>query len=528
MDRLVATSTLAPELGPPAPAVPPTSSAWTQPRPWPSGAVAAPAPASEGTAPAEAAAARQGAATPHRGSHRLTVSVLVLGAGLAALLDTIGVLDVDIQVAAAIALGVVAATLLLSAWFGRALGLVSLAMLLTVVCGVAAIVDTPFKGGVGDRSYLPVSAPSSSPSTGSRSAACASTSATVPLPAGTTTVTDLGCDRRAPRRRADRRLRRRARRSRSRSGRRVRHVVERLLRRAERLGSGRQHPHVAPRAPNRRGPRDGGTECFMTRHRLDVFPLCAGVLFMVLAIGFLLDGLDIWNAHASWIGPVLLIVFGLAGVLTTVGRYTRPGSSTPSETASRPRQNRPRQNRPSIPKPEPARRGLGVCDTWVGTKRPDTGRSELRRREIRSPAVGAVTERHARPVANAAGQRHAHNRTGEGRAPADRARAPFAAPLVRPNAHPGRAGSPPRRRLAGVRRTPARAGAARGHDRHQRPGVVAGVDDRRVREPRPRPRRAAAGEFDTSARPMTARDLLRSRRCASSPSSGGRSVRSTH
>ena len=87
----------------------------------------------------------------------MTVSVLVLGAGLAALLDTIGVLDVDIEVAGAIALGVVAATLILSAWYGRALGLVSLAVLLTVVCGVAAIVDTPFKGGVGDRSYLPVS-----------------------------------------------------------------------------------------------------------------------------------------------------------------------------------------------------------------------------------------------------------------------------------------------------------------------------------------------------------------------------------
>ena len=34
----------------------------------------------------------------------------------------------------------------------------------------------------------------------------------------------------------------------------------------------------------------------MTRHRLDVFSLCAGVLFMALAIGFLLDGLDVWNA----------------------------------------------------------------------------------------------------------------------------------------------------------------------------------------------------------------------------------------
>ena len=69
----------------------------------------------------------------------------------------------------------------------------------------------------------------------------------------------------------------------------------------------------------------------MTRHRLDVFSLCAGMLFMALAIGFLLDGLDVWNADASWIVPVLLIVFGLAGVLTTVGRHTRPHSPVPPE-----------------------------------------------------------------------------------------------------------------------------------------------------------------------------------------------------
>ena len=69
----------------------------------------------------------------------------------------------------------------------------------------------------------------------------------------------------------------------------------------------------------------------MTRHRLDVFALCAGVLFMALALGFLLDGLGVWNADASWIVPVLLIVFGLAGVLTTVGRHTRVRPAVPPE-----------------------------------------------------------------------------------------------------------------------------------------------------------------------------------------------------
>jgi hypothetical protein len=67
----------------------------------------------------------------------------------------------------------------------------------------------------------------------------------------------------------------------------------------------------------------------MTRHRLDVFALCAGVLFMALAIGFLLDGLGVWDADASWIVPVVLIVFGLAGVLTTLGRHTRANAPPP-------------------------------------------------------------------------------------------------------------------------------------------------------------------------------------------------------
>ena len=222
----------------------------------------------------------------------------------------------------------------------------------------------------------------------------------------------------------------------------------------------------------------------MTRHRLDVFPLCAGVLFMALAIGFLLDGLDVWNARRL---------------------LDRPRAADRLRPRRRAHDRRPihatrfldticantvRASRTL------SRRGAGSASARlaVGTKRPETGCSELHRTEIRSPTVGAVTERHTRPVANAAGQRNAHNRTGEGRAPAGRARARFEAPLVPSDAHPRRARRPPRPRLGGVRRAPARKGPAGGRHRHQRPGVVAGVDDRRVREPRQRPRRAAAGE----------------------------------
>ena len=75
------------------------------------------------TSTASAAPAEAAAPAPWLGP--LTVSALVF-AGVAALLASTGVLDVDIEVAGAIALGIVG-TLILSAWFGRARGLVPLA-----------------------------------------------------------------------------------------------------------------------------------------------------------------------------------------------------------------------------------------------------------------------------------------------------------------------------------------------------------------------------------------------------------------
>jgi hypothetical protein len=66
----------------------------------------------------------------------------------------------------------------------------------------------------------------------------------------------------------------------------------------------------------------------MKRHRLDVFALCAGVFFVALAVGFLLDGLDAWDMNVAWIGPILLIVLGLGGVLSTLGRVPTPDPPT--------------------------------------------------------------------------------------------------------------------------------------------------------------------------------------------------------
>ena len=62
----------------------------------------------------------------------------------------------------------------------------------------------------------------------------------------------------------------------------------------------------------------------MNRHRLDVFALGAGTIFVVLAVGFLLDGLGAWDVDVPWIAPVLLIALGLAGLLSTLGRVVRP------------------------------------------------------------------------------------------------------------------------------------------------------------------------------------------------------------
>jgi hypothetical protein len=56
----------------------------------------------------------------------------------------------------------------------------------------------------------------------------------------------------------------------------------------------------------------------VNRHPFDVFAACAGLTFSALAIGFLLDGLDIWDLDTTWFAPLLLIVLGVAGVLSTV------------------------------------------------------------------------------------------------------------------------------------------------------------------------------------------------------------------
>ena len=69
----------------------------------------------------------------------------------------------------------------------------------------------------------------------------------------------------------------------------------------------------------------------MKRHPFDAFAFCAGALFIALAIGFLLNGIDASDLDTGWIWPLALVVLGLAGVLSTVGRRPRDEAGDESD-----------------------------------------------------------------------------------------------------------------------------------------------------------------------------------------------------
>ncbi len=120
-----------------------TDTAWTQSVPWP-------------TMPRPPRHPRRRRHRPFLGP--IVVSVLFVYAGVAALLDATDVVEVNAQVALAMALVVVGAGLFMSAWFGRAHGLIALGLLLSIPLTALAIVDVPLEGGAGERTYRPATA----------------------------------------------------------------------------------------------------------------------------------------------------------------------------------------------------------------------------------------------------------------------------------------------------------------------------------------------------------------------------------
>lgn len=88
---------------------------------------------------------------------RLTLSALLLLAGTAWLVDVTGAAHVDIGFVLSLALGLVGIALVVSAWVGRAMGLIALALVLTLACAVVVGVDVPLSSGIGERIYRPQS-----------------------------------------------------------------------------------------------------------------------------------------------------------------------------------------------------------------------------------------------------------------------------------------------------------------------------------------------------------------------------------
>jgi hypothetical protein len=124
----------------PVPPQPPTTSAWTQHAPWP-----APPP----VPPRVRRPRRRPFLTP------LTISLLLIGAGVAALLDSAGWVHLTVAGVLASGLILVGAALVLSAWYGRAHGLIPIGGLLLLVTIPAVTIDVPISGGIGERVYHP-------------------------------------------------------------------------------------------------------------------------------------------------------------------------------------------------------------------------------------------------------------------------------------------------------------------------------------------------------------------------------------
>ncbi len=98
----------------------------------------------------------------HRHRHRprsfvtpLTLSALLVYAGVVALLNATGAIEVNIEAALAIALGIVGVALLVSTVYGHARGLIAIGLLLTLFTSAAALIDVPLRGGIGEQVYQP-------------------------------------------------------------------------------------------------------------------------------------------------------------------------------------------------------------------------------------------------------------------------------------------------------------------------------------------------------------------------------------
>jgi phage shock protein PspC (stress-responsive transcriptional regulator)/predicted membrane protein len=100
------------------------------------------------TSPAPAAPPPSPALAP------IVTAILLVGGGLLWLLDSLGAVDVGWRGAMAIGLVLVGVTLIVATWWGRASGLVGVAVLLALLLVTDDAVAVPLNAGIGDRTVL--------------------------------------------------------------------------------------------------------------------------------------------------------------------------------------------------------------------------------------------------------------------------------------------------------------------------------------------------------------------------------------
>ena len=88
----------------------------------------------------------------------VALSIILIGAGVMGLLAAADVVSVSVPVFLAGALVLTGLALIGGAWIGRTRGLIVVGILLTIALAASAAVHTSFRGGAGDRRWVPATA----------------------------------------------------------------------------------------------------------------------------------------------------------------------------------------------------------------------------------------------------------------------------------------------------------------------------------------------------------------------------------